>query len=240
MSTERVIELENAGVRFDLDQPGRRSQRRGWIWGLRHASLNVTAGEVIGVIGANGAGKSTLLRLIAGIFEPDEGERRVRGRIAPLLSFSVGLKPNLSGWQNVELSGVLLGLPRVVVEERKHEIGDFSGLGKFLDMRTRTFSTGMRARLGCAIAMHVDADILVLDEVLAVGDQAFAERSGAKMHQLIDSGRTFVIASHGLGQLIDISHRMLLLDRGEIVEDGAPEKVAAAYKRFSSTLVRTR
>jgi ABC-type polysaccharide/polyol phosphate transport system ATPase subunit len=215
------IRLVDAGVRFEM--PGSAEP----FWGIRGVNLDVQEGEVLGVIGPNGAGKSTLLRLIAGIYPPDEGRRFVTGRVAPLLSFSAGLKPDLTGWDNIDLSGVLLGLPRRVVAERKRAIAEFSGLGRFVDQKARTYSTGMRARLGFAIAVHVDADIFVLDEVLSVGDKAFREHGEEKMNELISSGKTFVIASHRLEQLADICDRLIYLENGRVVAAGpAPETIA--------------
>jgi ABC-type polysaccharide/polyol phosphate transport system ATPase subunit len=215
-----AIRLVDAGVSFEMG----RSES---FWGVRRVTLEVQKGEVLGVIGPNGAGKSTLLRLIAGIYPPDEGQRFVTGRVAPLLSFSAGLKPDLTGWDNIDLSGVLLGLPRRVVAERKRAIADFSGLGKFIEQKARTYSTGMRARLGFAIAVHVDADIFVLDEVLSVGDKAFREHGEERMNELISSGKTFVIASHRLEQLADVCDRLVYLENGRVAAAGpAPEMIA--------------
>ena len=194
-------------------------------------TLEVEAGEVLGVIGPNGAGKSTLLRLIAGIYAPDEGQRLVSGRVAPLLSFSAGLKPDLTGWDNIDLSGVLFGLPRRIVAERKQAIAEFSGLGNFIEQRARTYSTGMRARLGFAIAVYVDADIFVLDEVLSVGDKAFREHGEKRMNELISSGKTFVIASHGLEQLGEICDRIVYLDGGRVVAAGATTQMIDRYEK---------
>jgi ABC-type polysaccharide/polyol phosphate transport system ATPase subunit len=187
------------------------------------------------LIGANGAGKSTLLRTVAGVYRPDEGWLKVNGRVAPILSLSAGLKAGLSGWENIALSGVLLGVKKSRLKEVTPEIASFSGLGDFLDAPVRVYSAGMKARLGFAIAAFADADIMVLDEILSVGDQNFTQRSRNKIIEILRSGRTVLTSSHSLDLMTDLCDRLVWLDKGRIVEIGSPSSVVAHYLSSGST-----
>jgi ABC-type polysaccharide/polyol phosphate transport system ATPase subunit len=191
--------------------------------------LEVGHGEVVGLIGPNGAGKTTLLRVVAGIYRPDEGSAIVRGRVTPFLTPSAGFSDNLSGWENIELGAVLLGMPRRRAREVSSEIAAFSGLGDFLDAPIRTYSAGMRARLGFALVAFTEPDVIVIDEVMGAGDEEFRQRSESKIRELIQGGRTVLMASHVLPTLIELSHRLVRLDEGRVVEVGDPEEVAGGY-----------
>jgi ABC-type polysaccharide/polyol phosphate transport system ATPase subunit len=169
------------------------------------------------------------LRTIAGVYKPDEGLRIARGRVAPLLSFDGDLKPGLSGWENIALSGVLLGLTRRQTRGVAGRIAEFSGLGEFLHSEVRVYSTGMKARLGFAVAALVDPEVLVLDEAMTAGDYDFQDRSQALIRGFLARGRTVIIASHEIESLARQCDRLVHLKGGLIVEEGAPDGVAARY-----------
>ncbi len=232
-----MIRAQDVGIRFHVPRRGRMGRvprligaRRWTLWGLRNVDLEVAHGEVVGLIGPNGSGKTTLLKTIAGIYEPDEGTCRVVGRVAPLLSAAAGLKLGLSGWENIDLAGVLLGLSRKQVKALAPSIAEFAGIQEFMDAPARVYSSGMRARLGFAIAIMSEPDILVLDEVMGVGDQEFREKSRAKIDKAIASGKTVVMASHDVeGSVREVANRLVHLEHGRVVEQGAPDVVAAHY-----------
>ena len=232
-----VIVARDLGVRFHVPRRGRMGRvprligaRRWTLWGLRHIDLQIRHGEVVGLIGPNGSGKTTLLKTMAGIYAPDEGECRVVGRVAPLLSAAAGLKLGLSGWENIDLAGVLLGLSRKQVKALAPQIAAFAGIDEFMDAPARVYSSGMRARLGFAIAIMSDPDILILDEVMGVGDQEFREKSRGRIDDAIAAGKTVVLASHDVeGAVREVTNRLIHLEHGRVVEDGDPEVVSGHY-----------
>lgn len=234
---EPAIILRDVGIRFRVPRRGRRGKgiprllgrRRSKFWGIRHVSIEVGHGEVTGLIGPNGSGKSTLLRTVSGIYRPDEGEALIRGRVGPLLSAAAGLEPGLTGWENIELSAVLLGLSRRDARRIMQPVADFAEIPDFMDAPIRVYSAGMKARLGFAIAVHSDPDILALDEVISVGDQEFRERSAAKIRDFIASGKTVIVASHEVESIADLCSRFVRLERGRMVDDGPPARVAKRY-----------
>ncbi|MBI4259888.1 MAG: ABC transporter ATP-binding protein [Actinobacteria bacterium] len=233
---EPVVSLRDVGIRFRFSRRSRHgrhrlfSRKRKPFWGLRHATLDVERGEALGLVGPNGAGKTTLLRTVSGIYEADEGEVEVRGRIGPLLSVTAGLMPRLSGWQNISLLATLLGLPSSRMGELGERIAEFSGLGEFLDAEVRTYSAGMRARLGFSVATFVEPDVLVLDEVLAVGDEEFRRKSAGVIRDFLDSGRTVMVASHELDRLEEMCTRIIWMDHGSIREAGEPAAILERYR----------
>jgi teichoic acid transport system ATP-binding protein len=200
---------------------------------LRDVSFTVPKGTVLGVIGRNGAGKSTLLRTIAGILPPTEGRVVVRGRISSLLAPGAGFNVQLTGRENIELGGLTIGLPEDRLDELSQSIAEFAQLGEYLDLPVQGYSSGMRMRLGFAIAVHLDPEILLVDEALAGGDAKFKERSGAKMHELCGAGRTIVIVSHGLRAIRFMASTAMWLHQGRIVEFGDPDDVVNSYMRYS-------
>ena len=200
---------------------------------LRDISFEVPKGTVLGVIGRNGAGKSTLLRTISGILPPTEGRVVVRGRISSLLAPGAGFNVQLTGRENIELGGLTIGLPEDRLDELALSIAEFAQLGEYLDLPVQGYSSGMRMRLGFAIAVHLDPEILLIDEALAGGDAKFKQRSGAKMQQLCGDGRTIVIVSHGLRAIRFMASAALWLHQGRIVEFGDPEDVVNSYVRYS-------
>jgi len=202
---------------------------RDGFWALRGISITVYPGETLGIVGSNGSGKTTLLKTLAGILGPDRGRVRVRGRVGCLLSFGVGFNATLSGRENVYLNGSILGLSRRTIDERFDRIVEMSELGEFIDAPVRTYSAGMRGRLGFSIAVHIDPDVLVLDEVLGVGDAAFRAKAGTILQHLRREQKTIVIASHDMHLIRTQCDRAIWLDQGRIRMEGAPAAVADAY-----------
>ena len=183
----------------------------------------------MGIIGSNGSGKSTLLRTLAGIFIPDEGELEVRGRVSALITIGAGFHPNLSGIENVYYNGMLMGLTRKQVQERLDQIVEFADLGSFIDAEVRTYSSGMRARLGFSVAVHVDPEVLVVDEVLAVGDAKFRNKCKAKFDEFFAKGLTVVMVQHNLEAIVTLCHECMWLERGELKARGEPLEIVNKY-----------
>lgn len=199
---------------------------------LDSVSLNVKRGECVGIIGKNGAGKSTLLSLLLGTSHPSEGNLRVEGKRTPLLELGAGFHPDLTGRENVYIAAVLLGLTRSEVNERIGKIISFSEIEPFIDAPVRTYSNGMYLRLAFSVALHTDPEILLIDEVLAVGDESFQRKSEAAILSLIKGGATAVFVSHNLEAVKKIAHRVLWLHEGRIREEGDPPSVVGRYSKF--------
>ena len=202
------------------------------IWALRGASFEVQRGEVLGVIGPNGAGKSTLLSLLARITEPTEGYAELRGRVSSLLEVGTGFHPELTGRDNIFLNGAVLGMSRMETARKYDEIVEFSGIEDFLEIPVKRYSTGMYVRLAFAVAAHLDPEILLLDEVLAVGDQAFQQKCLARIDQITQSGRTVLFVSHDVNSVARICRRALLVQEGHIAFQGS---VSEAIERYLGT-----
>ena len=205
------------------------------FWALKDVSLQVRRGESIGFCGPNGAGKSTLLKVIARILDPTYGRIVVRGRLATMLELGTGFLGDLSGRENLILNGAILGLSDAELRDRTESIIEFSELGNFIDSPVRTYSTGMYMRLGFAIASHVEADILILDEVLAVGDELFQQKCLKWMQALKEQGTSVMIVSHAMSDLTLMSDRVVWLENGEIRSDGEPHEVVERYRERMST-----
>jgi ABC-type polysaccharide/polyol phosphate transport system ATPase subunit len=199
------------------------------FWALRGIHLAAYPGDIVGVIGRNGSGKSTLLKTLAGICEADRGRVAVRGKVGCLLSFGVGFNTNLSGRENIYLNGSILGLRRREIDERFRDIVEFCELGKFIDAPVRTYSAGMRGRLGFSIAIHIDPDVLLIDEVLSVGDSAFRAKAGSILDRFRTAHKTVIIATHSMKLVQDVCNKAIWLHDGEIRAAGGPEEVVAAY-----------
>jgi ABC-type polysaccharide/polyol phosphate transport system ATPase subunit len=199
------------------------------FWALRDINLDVKPGEVLGIIGHNGAGKSTMLKLLSGILKPTSGTIAVNGRLSALIEISAGFHPDLTGRENVYLNGTILGMNRTEIARRFDQIVDFSGLEEFLDTPVKRYSSGMHARLGFAVAAHVDPDILIVDEVLSVGDYSFQNRCVERMRQIIQGGAAVVFVSHNLNAVASLCSRLILLDHGQIIREGDPQDVIRAY-----------
>jgi len=196
---------------------------------LRDVSFQINRGEKVGVIGRNGAGKSTLLKIISRVTEPTEGTLRGSGRVATLLEVGTGFHPELTGRENIYLSGAVLGMKRKDIVRRFDDIVAFSELEQFLDTPVKRYSSGMYVRLGFAVAAHLEPDILVVDEVLAVGDMAFQKKCLSRMTEVAGEGRTVVFVSHNMGAVKSLCSRAIVLDHGRIEVDTTPDKAISAY-----------
>ena len=208
-----------------------RSMRADRFLALDDVSLDVRQGETVGIVGANGSGKSTLLALIAGVIEPGAGTVEVHGRVVPLLELGAGFHYELTGHENIVLNGVLMGLTRGEVAARMDAIVAFSGLEASLNEPLRTYSSGMVARLGFSVAVHLSPDILLIDEILAVGDNHFQARCYERLEEFRRQGTTFVIVSHSLKEIRALCNRVVWLAGGRVVMEGHPDEVIAAYEK---------
>ncbi|MFQ3671288.1 MAG: ABC transporter ATP-binding protein [Verrucomicrobiia bacterium] len=225
-----LLHLQNAGVRYRLRRPVHGSKE---FWAIRDVSLDLYQGETLGIIGSNGAGKSTLMRLLAGIISPDRGLlRRQRGLRVVLLALGTGFEGPLTGRENAILSGMLLGLHRHTIEKRIPKIIEFSGLGEFIDQPLYTYSSGMVARLGFSVAMEVNPDILLLDEVMGVGDINFAEKSAAALREKIQSDMTVALISHDPRTILNLCTRATWIHQGKTQAHGTVEQIATLYEDF--------
>lgn len=198
---------------------------------LSGVSLEIAAGESVGIVGDNGSGKSTLLRIMAGIYEPSGGRVRHRGRITPVLELGAGFHPQLSGLENVRISAAALGVGRSELERAMPDILSFAGIGDAIRMPIKYYSTGMRARLAFSAAVAVRPDVLILDEVLAVGDQSFQRKCLARIREIHEGGATVVYVSHALESVRSLCPRVIWIDRGRVVADGPAAAVLAKYER---------
>ncbi|HJL16676.1 MAG TPA: ABC transporter ATP-binding protein [Sandaracinaceae bacterium LLY-WYZ-13_1] len=211
---------------------GRRAESTDRFWALSEVSFDVAEGEAVAILGENGSGKSTTLGLVAGAIHPTEGRVSVRGRVAPMLALGVGFEPDLTAPENAYVNASLLGVSREELDGRLEEILAFAELGDFVDTPVRHYSTGMTARLGFAVAMHVDADILLVDEVLAVGDGAFQHKCLARIRQLREEGRTMLFVTHDLETAREVCSRGLWIRDGRVEVDDAIERCLEAYEAF--------
>ncbi|MBA3906576.1 MAG: ABC transporter ATP-binding protein [Pseudonocardiales bacterium] len=200
------------------------------VQALRGVSFDVTQGTVMGIVGPNGAGKSTLMRALAGILPPTSGVIEVNGRVSTLLALGVGFNSNLTGRENVLLGGLAAGLTRAEIRERYDEIADFAALEDgFIDMPMRTYSSGMYGRLAFAVAVHMEPDILLVDEALSAGDARFKHKAFAKMGELMAQARTIFLVSHALGSVIDLCNDAIWLQKGQLIARGKPQEIVDAY-----------
>ena len=232
VNKETLIKLEKVGVRYRIASERvatfkeymiRRFQGKialGDFWALRQVDLSIFKGEMIGLIGPNGAGKSTLLKLIARVMRPTEGRVWVKGVVAPLLEFGAGFHPDLTGRENIFLNGALLGFTNNEMQEKFDRIVDFAELWEFIDVPVRNYSSGMAARLGFSVATDIDPDILILDEILSVGDESFQRKSMARMEDFRDHGATIILVSHNMETISSMCHRAVWLDHGQITMVG--------------------
>jgi ABC-2 type transport system ATP-binding protein len=200
------------------------------LWALDDVSFEIEKGEVFGVVGPNGAGKSTLMKVLAGVLPPSSGRVVVRGLVSPMIELSGGMNPEMTGRENIVLFGVLLGRDPEYMRERVGPISEWAELTEFLDVPNRNYSTGMVARLGFAIATDVKPEILLVDEVLAVGDEAFRRKSNERLEELMEGGTTVVLVSHSLPTVSNMADRVMWLDHGRIKMIGDAETVVQAYQ----------
>jgi ABC-type polysaccharide/polyol phosphate transport system ATPase subunit len=240
---EPVIEAVSVSKSFLIPHEGRTTFKELFLHPLRRTtyerndavldvSLSVQPGEGFGVIGANGSGKSTLLKLLAGIYRPDKGSVRVNGAISPFIELGVGFNPELSARDNIRINGTLLGLTLREVADRFDQIIGFAQLERFVDQKLKNFSSGMQVRLAFAIAIQVPFDVLLLDEVLAVGDAAFQEKCFATFERFREEGKTIVLVSHDLGSVSRYCDRALLLEHGHARALGPAEEVVELYEQY--------
>jgi ABC-type polysaccharide/polyol phosphate transport system ATPase subunit len=236
-----AIRAEDLGVRYSLKLTKKRTVRDSFVrrvrregdtdfWALRNVSFEVMNGESVGVIGPNGAGKSTLLQVLAGILVPSEGVVEVDGHVSSLLTLGVGFDQDLSGTDNIRLAGAFMGMPHKDLEERLPGIIEYAELGQFIDAPIKTYSAGMRARLGFSIATSVEPDILLLDEVLATGDAAFREKSKQRVLELVREAKAIMLVTHDMSWVTEYCTRAILLEKGGISMMGTPAEVVAVHK----------
>jgi len=245
--TALSISLTNVSVRFDIDAAADGHTLKGFLAGLRNraprqanfvealknVNLEVRAGERVGLIGHNGAGKSTLLKVMAGIYPPTTGVAKTVGHVCPLFEFATGFEYNRSGWENIRIRAMLLGMHPDEIEAKLPEIAEFSELGRFLDYPVRTYSTGMFVRLAFAVSTSVNPEILLLDEVMGAGDLSFTEKANVRMREFMDQGKILVFSSHSLDLLTEYCNRTVWMNRGRIIEDGPTPAEVNAYKNHA-------
>ena len=236
------ILMEGAGVQYDLRLSKKRKLRdtlrrayrpeqQGRFWALKEIDLRVNAGDSLAVIGANGAGKSTLLQLLAGILEPSEGRVEVRGRITTLLHLGAGFDLDLDARENARLVGAFLGIDSAAMEQQIEPIIEFADLGAFAEAPARTYSSGMRARLGFSIATSIEPDVLLLDEVLSTGDASFRDKSRDRIVSMMKKARAIVYVTHDLESAAEFCSRAIELRKGEIVAEGPAKRIIADYQK---------
>lgn len=226
-------------VRSLMSRNGHREVVDENIWALKDVSFEVKKGEVIGIIGRNGAGKSTLLKILARITEPTEGQATIHGRISSLLEVGTGFHPELTGRENIYLNGAILGMSRTEIVRKFDEMVEFSGVEKFIDTPVKRYSSGMYLRLAFAVAAHLEPDILLVDEVLAVGDAVFQKKCLDKMDDVAKQGRTVMFVSHNLQAIMRLCSRAVLLEGGEVSKTGSPAEVVSAYVESASSTTLT-
>jgi len=243
MNRDHVIEVSNVSMCFRVPRSKRRTLREAVfrsmlrrdeiveVWALRDVSFAVRRGEGFGIIGSNGAGKSTLCLLLSQIMEPTSGTVQVDGQVSALLTLGVGFQGDLTGRDNIYLNGVYLGLTLDEIRSRQDEIIAFAELADSIDMPVRTYSSGMRARLAFSIAQAVRPEILILDELMGVGDISFKKKSTERMKQLISESKALVVVSHSMGTIRELCSRVVWLERGRLVAEGPTEEVVSRYER---------
>ncbi len=202
---------------------------REWFWALQDINLEIKRGETVGIMGPNGSGKSTLLKLIAGVSEPSQGTISTIGRLAPLIELGAGFHPELTGRENVFLNGIILGMSKAEVATKFKTIINFAELWDFIDSPVKHYSTGMYLRLAFSVAIHTDPDIILLDEIMAVGDEQFQKKCFAKLNSLKQAGKTIIYVSHNIQSVLDFCDRGLYLERGQIKAEGNIKSVVHDY-----------
>jgi ABC-type polysaccharide/polyol phosphate transport system ATPase subunit len=245
MSENPAIEVKGLGKRFRREilkrdyitwktlllKPFSRKKANDYITVLDEINFSVDPGKTLALIGQNGSGKSTLLKIMAGIYKPDKGEVNVRGRVSSLIELGAGFHPEFTGRENVFLNGTILGLSNSEIAKRFDHIAAYSGLGEYIDAPVRTYSSGMYVRLGFSVAVNVDPDVLLVDEVLAVGDEAFAHKCEDKINEFRRKGKTICLVTHDMGAVEKYADEVLWLDGGQIAARGNPRRVIDAYRQ---------
>lgn len=239
---EKIIEVKNVSMGYRIDS-NRVNTLKEWavtklkrqlhyemFWALKDVSFNVDRGEVVGIIGRNGAGKSTILKIISGLFKPTEGTVITNGRVVPMLELGSGFDSELTGRENIFLNGAILGYTEKFLNDQYDQILEFSELQEFIDRPIKTYSSGMMMRLAFSVATIVKPEILIVDEILAVGDDAFQKKSHAKMMELMHGGATVLYVSHNLNQIRELCNKVVWLDHGKVVMQGNTNEVCDAYQ----------
>jgi ABC-type polysaccharide/polyol phosphate transport system ATPase subunit len=244
MRTMIDVRVKGVSKRFRVPDHGEGRRRllgllpgRELFWALRDVSFEIRRGEALGVIGPNGSGKTTLIKLLSGITAPTEGEIEITGRLASLVEVGAGFQPDLTGRENIFLNGAILGMSYREIARKLPSIVDFAEMGTFLDVPVKRYSSGMFVRLGFSIAAHLDADILLLDEVLAVGDVSFQARCFERIEELRQAGKTVLLISHDLAAIERICSRAILLSGGRVLQQGDPRDVIEAYQASVQSLL---
>ncbi|WNB86311.1 ABC transporter ATP-binding protein [Cellulomonas sp. ATA003] len=240
MTSPTVVRVQGVSKRFVIRKEkslkervvnfGRSNLHKEDFWALRDIDLDITSGSTVGLIGPNGSGKSTLLKTIGGILQPTSGTVHLRGRLAALLELGAGFHPDLTGRENVYLNAAILGLSQAQTDKHFDAIVDFSGIERFIDTQVKFYSSGMYVRLAFAVAVHVDPDILLVDEVLAVGDEPFQRKCMDRIRGFQREGRTIILVTHSLDQVADLCDRAVVLESGHIIADGAPRDALRALR----------
>ena len=238
-----AIEVENVGMKFNMSSEKvddfkdyvikliKRQLNYKEFWALKDISFKINKGDRVGMVGLNGAGKSTLLKVISGVLKPTEGKVKISGNIAPLLELGAGFNKQYTGVENIYLYGAMLGYSKAFLNEKFDEIVEFSELGEFINVPVKNYSSGMKSRLGFAIATIVEPDILILDEVLSVGDAKFRKKSTNKIKSMIDNNVTVLFVSHSIEQVLELCNKAILLEKGHLVAYGSSEEIAELYQK---------
>ena len=245
MTTDLAIRFDGVGKRFKLNSDqsesvldtiissfsrSRTSKGKGqFLWAVKDVSFDILPGESIGFVGRNGSGKSTILKLASGIIRPTTGSVEIRGRLSALLELGAGFHPDLTGRENISLNASILGLSNAEIDKVYDDIVDFSELGEFINMPVKHYSSGMYMRLGFSVAVHVEPDILLIDEILAVGDQAFQEKCVERLHKMKDMGTTVVFVSHNMEMVRSLCSRILWIENGQAIADGSADELLQQY-----------
>jgi len=238
-----VIKVKDVGMEFNLSQEKvdnlkeyvikflKRELLFQEFWALKNISFEVKKGDRVGIIGLNGEGKSALPKIISGVMKPTEGAVQIKGKLVPLLELGAGFDSNYTGRENIFLNGAMLGYSKKFLEEKYDEIVEFSEIGKFIDVPIKNYSSGMKARLGFSIATMVEPEILILDEVLSVGDAKFRKKSQDRIMSLFDKNITVLFVSHSVGQVKSLCNKAIWLEKGKLIMQGDVEEVCAAYEK---------
>jgi hypothetical protein len=238
-----AIEVENVGMKFNMSSEKvddfkdyvikliKRQLNYKEFWALKDISFKIKKGDRVGIVGLNGAGKSTLLKVISGVLKPTEGKVKISGSIAPLLELGAGFNKQYTGVENIYLYGAMLGHSKAFINEKFDEIVKFSELGDFINVPVKNYSSGMKSRLGFAIATIVEPDILILDEVLSVGDAKFRKKSTNKIKSMIENDVTVLFVSHSIEQVLELCNKAILLEKGHLVAYGNSEEIAELYQK---------
>ena len=238
-----AIEVENVGMKFNMSSEKvddfkdyvikliKRQLNYKEFWALKDISFKIKKGDRVGIVGLNGAGKSTLLKVISGVLKPTEGKVKISGSIAPLLELGAGFNKQYTGVENIYLYGAMLGHSKAFINEKFDEIVKFSELGDFINVPVKNYSSGMKSRLGFAIATIVEPDILILDEVLSVGDAKFRKKSTNKIKSMIENDVTVLFVSHSIEQVLELCNKAILLEKGYLVAYGNSEEIAELYQK---------